>query len=76
MRERNIVWCWWTCGPNGFPTSKQDAAAVAKALLTEIVPRWGIPQKISSDNGTHQLLKMMVYSDDMFLDMCDEKNQR
>ncbi|XDV39368.1 hypothetical protein PO909_008623 [Leuciscus waleckii] len=36
-----------------FPTSKQDAAAVAKALLTEIVPRWGVPRKISSDNGRH-----------------------
>ncbi|XP_036977326.1 uncharacterized protein LOC119032358 [Acanthopagrus latus] len=35
-----------------FPTSKQDAAAVAKALITEIIPRWGIPAKISSDNGT------------------------
>lgn len=33
--------------------SKQEAAAVVKALLTEIVPRWGIPRKISSDNGTH-----------------------
>ncbi len=44
------MWSKWV---GAFPTSKQDAAAVAKALLTEIVPRWGIPQKISSDNGTH-----------------------
>ncbi|XP_043089997.1 uncharacterized protein LOC122340438 [Puntigrus tetrazona] len=35
-----------------FPTSKQNAGAVAKALVSEIVPRWGIPKKISSDNGT------------------------
>ncbi|KAI2665523.1 hypothetical protein H4Q32_021838 [Labeo rohita] len=44
------MWSKWT---EVFPSSKQDATAVAKALLTEIVPRWGIPQKISSDNGRH-----------------------
>ncbi len=43
----------WSKRVEAFPTSKQDAAAVEKALLTEIVPRWGIPQKISSDNRTH-----------------------
>lgn len=35
-----------------FTTLKQDASAVAKALLTEINLRWGIPDKIGSDNGT------------------------
>ncbi|KAI2645687.1 hypothetical protein H4Q32_030001 [Labeo rohita] len=44
------MWSKWT---EVFPSSKQDATAVAKALLTEIVPRWGIPRKISSDNGRH-----------------------
>ncbi len=44
------MWSKWV---EAFPTSKQDSAAVAKALLTGIVPRWGIPRKISSDNGRH-----------------------
>lgn len=35
-----------------FPTAKQDANAVAKVLIRGIIPRWGIPSKISSDNGT------------------------
>lgn len=33
-----------------FPTSKQDATAVTKTLIREIIQRWGIPGKISSDN--------------------------
>uniref|UniRef100_A0AAQ4RBM9 Integrase catalytic domain-containing protein n=1 Tax=Gasterosteus aculeatus aculeatus TaxID=481459 RepID=A0AAQ4RBM9_GASAC len=36
-----------------FPSSKQTTTTVAKALISEIIPRWGIPSKISSDNGSH-----------------------
>ncbi len=36
-----------------FPTGQADAAAVAKVLLREIIPRWGIPRKLTCDNGTH-----------------------
>ncbi len=33
-------------------------------------------QRLVKTTVSHQLFKIMVYSDDMFLDMCDEKNQR
>lgn len=36
-----------------FPTAKADATAIAKVLLREILPRYGIPRKLSCDNGTH-----------------------
>ena len=36
-----------------FPAKHANSHAITKALLTEIIPRWGIPEKISSDNGTH-----------------------
>lgn len=36
-----------------FPTKSADSSAVAKALLSEIIPKWDIPGKITSDNGTH-----------------------
>ena len=36
-----------------FPTSTPDAISVAKALCKDIIPRYGIPEKIYSDNGAH-----------------------
>lgn len=35
----------------GFPRTKQYTGAVAKALLTDIIPRWGIPGETSGGNG-------------------------
>ena len=36
-----------------FPTKHADALTVAKALCKDIIPRYGIPETISSDNGSH-----------------------
>ncbi|XP_041423616.1 protein NYNRIN-like [Xenopus laevis] len=36
-----------------FPLHTSDALSVAKALTKEIIPRFGIPEHIYSDNGSH-----------------------
>lgn len=36
-----------------FPTQQPDALSVAKALCKDIIPRYGIPERIFSDNGAH-----------------------
>ena len=36
-----------------FPTAKADAIAVAKVLWQEIIPRFGIPNVLWRDNGSH-----------------------
>lgn len=36
-----------------FPCVNPDAITVAKAIVKEIIPQYGIPEKIYSDNGTH-----------------------
>ena len=35
------------------PTRKADTAGVVKALLQEIIPRYGTPETIESDRGSH-----------------------
>lgn len=36
-----------------FAAKTPDAITVAKALCKDIIPRYGIPERIHSDNGTH-----------------------
>ena len=36
-----------------FPCTHPDALTVAKSLVKEIIPRYGIPERIYSDNGSH-----------------------
>ena len=36
----------------GFPTRTEKAEEVVKKLLHEIIPRFGLPQSLQSDNGT------------------------
>ncbi|KAK7925340.1 hypothetical protein WMY93_007650 [Mugilogobius chulae] len=43
----------WSRHVEAFACKHASSNAVVKALITEVVPRWGIPEKISSDNGSH-----------------------
>ena len=36
----------------GFPTQTEKAEEVVKRLLHEIIPRFGLPRSLQSDNGT------------------------
>ncbi len=36
-----------------YPTGRATAAHTAKCLVTDFIPRWGLPDRIDSDQGTH-----------------------
>lgn len=61
-----VVVDMWSKLVEAFPCSTQSANDVAKALLTEILPRWGIPTKISLDNGTHFVNQALRQIGEMF----------
>lgn len=44
------MWSQWM---EAFSVGKADAMSVVKILVNHIIPRWGIPAKLSSDNATH-----------------------
>lgn len=49
-----------------FPTKSPDALTVAKALCKDIIPRYGIPEIIRSDNGTHFVNEVISHIGELF----------
>ncbi|KAK0146743.1 Gag-Pol polyprotein [Merluccius polli] len=48
-----VIVCRFSGWVEAYPTKKEDAESVVRILTTKIVPRWGYPKVIASDNGTH-----------------------
>ncbi len=40
-------------GVEAYPTGRATTAHTAKCLVTDFIPRWGLPDCIDSDQGTH-----------------------
>ncbi|CAM4646502.1 unnamed protein product [Caretta caretta] len=45
--------------PEAIPTRKADARSVVKFLMKDIVPRFGVPEVINSDRGSHFIAKIL-----------------
>ena len=50
-----VMICRYSGWVEAVPTKKEDAASVVKALISEIIPRWGFPRKFPQTTG-HILL--------------------
>ena len=46
-----VIVCTFSEWVEAFPTQTERASKVAQCLLREIVPRFGFPTSIGSDNG-------------------------
>lgn len=42
----------FTKWPEPFPRAREDVKTMVKIVCKEIIPRFGIPNMIESDNGT------------------------
>lgn len=54
-----VLVCTFSGWVEAFPTGTEKAREVTKVLLREIIPRYGLPLTIHSDNGP--VLSQMYY---------------